>query len=85
MNHMRAVIWPRGKDDEALANPNHRRYAIVGVLVTDKPIPQLEGVNETMIDGFVPGLDDVLGLVHRREPKIHVGDATNVLLQLDLF
>ena len=80
--YIRAVIWPR-------SNVQGRyRYVITGVLVTDKPLFEgrdvnSRGVHEILVDGGCAGLARSLEAVRSRETKIIVGDATDVLLNLD--
>ncbi len=80
--HLRAVVWPR-KPAKEKGKPTNYRYAIVGMLVTDKPIEGLEGENEILLDGASFGLTDALVSM---EKKVNAGqpfgDATGVLLSL---
>lgn len=81
--HLRAVVWPRQVNEPPMQGPAGPvyRYAVVGMLVTDHPIPALDG-NEHVIDG--PALDVALALGSMRQvqPTHKVGDATDALLAL---
>ena len=79
--YLRAVLWPRGKVQEGKAV--NYRYVIIGMLVTDQPILNLEGENELVIDSACQGLATFLDTTPNRAPKITLGDATSVLLSLD--
>jgi hypothetical protein len=83
--HLKAVVWPRPPTKEI---PQYR-YAIVGMLVTEKPIQSLEGKNkhgiqEFLLDGQVFGIADLLDFVHKGTPNINYGDASNWLCSLDI-
>lgn len=80
-NHFKGVVWPRPPTDK---NPHHR-YVVIGMLITEKPIPELEGVNEAVLDGFFPGIEDALGVIPKREPNLPTGDASNVMCSLDII
>lgn len=83
--HFRGVVWPRGADKQDKEGKPVYRYAIVGVLVTDKPIEALVGVNELLIDGEAHDLVMLLESAQYRKPKMLTGDASNVLLSLDML
>lgn len=78
--HFRGVVWPRGRHESGAY-----RYVVVGLLVTDEPIPgqdlQRFGVR-TMVDGPAPGLADALAAMPQREATAIVGTADDVLLGL---
>lgn len=75
--YLRGVIWPREPAD------GKYRYVVVAMLVTDKPLEGIEGKNELVVDGQVFGLSDILESVRKRKPNIQLGDATDVLLNLE--
>ena len=77
--HFRGVIRPR-EQIEGPAGPVYR-YAVVGMLVTDRPLDVHP--NETAIDGPVRGLAEQLVGAHRVELLHQVGDATGVLVSLE--
>lgn len=79
--YFRGVLWPRQKTTQG--DKTNYRYIIVGMLVTDKPLNLDEFINETVIDGEVFGLTNVIEGAKKREPKITIGDATDVLLNLE--
>ena len=72
--YFKGVVWPRND------GPLHR-YVIVGMLVSEKPIPEFEGKNEILIDGPSFGASDLLLSIRHRESNFG-GDAVNVLLSL---
>lgn len=81
--HLKAIVWPRPPTDEF---PIYR-YAIVGMLVTGKPIASLEGknrngVSEFLIDGQVFGIADLLDFAHKGTSDVNHGDASNWLCAL---
>ena len=83
----RGVVWPRENGKDADGKPTYR-YVVVGMLVTDTPIPGLDP-NETVIDGVVERYVEELGIAGalERAPKFEaslpLGDANNVLLSLE--
>jgi hypothetical protein len=86
--HVKAVIWPRGPMDGKVKRKGKQpiyRYTVIGLIVTDEPIPEFEGKNEILLDGPVNELVEPLTKIKSRKPKIKVGDATSVLLELDII
>jgi len=88
LSHFRGVVWPRqgvaGK--EPVVGPQgHRlyRYAVVGVVVTDQPLQNIEGKNEVLLDGHGAGMAEAIATITQRRPAFLLGDATSVLLVLD--
>lgn len=85
--HFRGVIWPRGEQPDAQGKPTYR-YVVVGMLVTDEPIPGLDP-NETVVDGGLRRYVDELGMAGAlgQLPKFSasrpLGDASDVLLSLE--
>ena len=82
--HLKAIVWPRPPTKEV----PHHRYVIVGMLVTEKPIPSLEGINkngirEFLVDGPVFGMIDLLDLMRKGTPDIQHGEAGNWLCSLN--
>lgn len=68
----RGVIWERKRDGKYC-------YTVVGLLVSDQPIPELEG-NETTLDGRAWGLSDVMAGIPKIDLGNHkLGDASDVL------
>lgn len=78
--HLKAVVWPRGKVDGE--KPNYR-YIITGMLITDEPIPEFEGKTEVVLDYGVAGVAQRLAEIPQRKSKIRIGTADDVLLQLE--
>jgi hypothetical protein len=76
--HFRGVIWPRQNDEP---DKGIYRYTVVGLLVTDKPLENLSA-NQIVLDGNADGMAEVLEAITQKEPKVQVGDATDVLLKL---
>jgi len=72
------VIWPRQRPNKT---PKQYRYAIVGVLVTDKPL-ELEGKMEVVLDGATCGLSDLIEVIRKREPARIISTANDVLTHL---
>lgn len=79
--HFKAVVWPR--ESVVTKDLKFHRYVIVGMLITENPIPELEGKNEVLLDGQTFGLADTLATIPQREPNHRVGDATDALLNLN--
>lgn len=78
--HFRGVVWPRRNPDAQ----GRYRYAVVGCLVTDKPL-EFDEKNEIVLDGHAAGMSDSLQTIVQKVPNIVLGDATNVLLSLDIL
>lgn len=73
--HFRGVIWER---------THHGKYCytVVGVLISDQPIPELSG-NETTLDGRAWGLSDVMASIPKIDLGNHkLGDASDVICSL---
>lgn len=81
--HFRGVIWPRGETPQPEPLKPVYRYIVVGMLITDKPVEGLEGKNELVVDGSAEGLAQILQQLPVKQPRNRLGDATDVLLQLD--
>ncbi len=84
--HVRAAIWPR-PPVEGPKGPVHR-YVIVGIVATDRPIAAFHNPdgsirNELVLDGAAPGLADILDHVRATVPDRPLGDAVDVLLNLE--
>lgn len=82
--YLKAIVWPRPPTEKI----PHHRYVIVGMLVTNKPIQSLEGLNrngisEFLIDGPVYGIADLLDCAHKGTPDVQQGEAGNWLVALD--
>jgi hypothetical protein len=78
--HLRAVIWPRGKKEQE-GKPPAYRYMIVGVLVTDEPIAGLDK-NQYVINQRTFGLKDQLESMQPIETDLRLGDANQALAKL---
>ncbi len=85
LEHLRAVIWPRGKQLQSGNKPEVYRYVVIGLLVTDEPIEGIEGKNEIVLDGRSWGLCDVLKSLPQKKSRIKLGDANMVLTSLDII
>lgn len=72
--HFRGVVWPREPQD------GKYRYVVVGMLVTDKPIPELEA-NQIVLDGHAAGMAEAVGAIMQK-PSDFRGDANSVLHSL---
>ena len=83
----KGVCWPRGPEPTIVSKDGKLiyRYAIVGMLVSDQPIEALEGKNEVVLEGHGAMMAETLTTIPQREPAIPTGDATNVLLSLDVL
>ena len=71
----RGVVWPR----EAIGATH--RYVIVGILVADEPIPELDG-NQFVLDGDSAGMAEAMRVI-QQHPSDFRGDANAVLTQLN--
>lgn len=72
----RGVIWPRKSKDKLY------RYVIIGMIVTEKPISNLDK-NQYIFNGNAFGLSDIIEHVAYVEDNRPLGDASDVLLRLD--
>ncbi len=83
----RGVIWPMGKITKKKTKKKpekvNYRYVIIGMLVTDKPLEGVEGINQIVLNGTSAGLSDSLLSMKLNVCNAPLGDATNVLLSLD--
>lgn len=87
--HFKGVVWPCGKAENS--GQQIHKYAVIGLLVTDKAIPELEKAppienpepfhSDTVIviDAGSPGLAEILQNLPKRNANRPVSDATNVL------
>lgn len=82
-SHWKTVVWPKGKLEQD-KKPDVYRYILIGMLITEKPIEALEGLNERVVEG--DGTEVILALESnkKRKPNVRLGDATDVLLNFDL-
>lgn len=80
--HLKCVVWPR----DPLDGPEGKihRYVIVGMLVTDQPLQNLEGENEVVLDHTFHEMPigSILALAKTRAPKRRLSSADGVLLSL---
>jgi len=83
--YFRGVVWPREPKTACHSNEKVHRYIIVGMLVTDEPIVELEG-NQFIVDGNVlpmgAGFGSALRGTYKTESSRPLGDASDVLLNL---
>lgn len=87
-SHFRGVIWPKQgvADAPPMAGPSGRklyRYAVVGLVVSDQPLENVEGKNEILLDGMASGMAEALSTIQQKRPAFTLGDANDVLLVLD--
>jgi hypothetical protein len=82
--YLRAVVWPRHPAQSETGKPLYR-YAIVGILVSDTPIKDIEGQNEVVVDGYAAGISNSLEVMHKRKANLPTGDAASVMCSLDLL
>jgi len=84
--HFRGVIWPRGEAKQKDL-PKVYRYMVIGLLVTDEPIEGIEGKNEIVVDGpknpLSAAMSDVLQGLKQKKPAFKLGDANQVLTNLE--
>ena len=74
--HFRGVVWSREPVGGCY------RYAVCGVLVSDRPIPDLEKLHHrTVLDGPCE-LAEGLSVITRKTSTLNLGDANAVLLSL---
>jgi hypothetical protein len=52
------------------------------MLVTDRPIESLDGLNEIVVDGSSLGLSDLLDVLRKKKPKRNLGEAGDCLVSL---
>lgn len=76
----KGVVWPR--EPTAIDGEHVHRYAVVGVLLTSKPIPGFD-VSEIILAGRSPGLAEALGQAELGGCNWQLGDANDVLCSLD--
>lgn len=86
--HFRGVVWPKqgiaGK--QPMLGPSGRklyRYAVVGMVVSDQPLENVEGKNEILLDGMASGMAEAMSMIQQKRPAFTVGDANDVLLVLN--
>lgn len=96
----KGVVWPR----QSVKNPPFEevkpievngkklyRYAVVGVIVSDRPCPEFEQLEEVLgrktvdavLCGSAPGLLEALANIPRGDIAFELGDASSVLCSLD--
>lgn len=86
---IKGVVWNHGPTTLLTTGETVYRYVVVGVLVTDSPIPELEPdpsrdiASETVLCGECPGLAEALGATGQGYTERRLGDAVDVLLGLD--
>lgn len=79
----RGVVWPRQLPSDA-TEPTVFRYAVVGMLVSDRRLPEFETGATTCLAGSTGGMlaDALLELKRLDEPEEKFGDANDVLRRL---
>jgi len=75
--HFKGVVWPRQNLDTPC---DVYKYVIIGMLVTDKPLPLAD--NQVILDGYGAGMAEVIQSIRQSDQSINFSDATNVLLRL---
>lgn len=80
------MVWPRQAPGTEPAldvegKPVYR-YAIVGMIVSDTPVPEFEGRPEIFLDGLSMNVLRNLSVVPSRQPAFTTGDASDVLVSL---
>lgn len=75
--HFRGVVFPKPEG-------KLYRYMVMGLLVSHKPIPEFEGKNEVLLDGYDAGLSDTLPSIRQGKLKegVILGDSNMVLTSL---
>lgn len=73
----KGVVWPRGKRGQLYS------YAVIGVLVTDRPIEGIEGKNEVVLRSGAYGMAEALSGMTQVKPQLRIGDANMVLTNLN--
>ena len=77
--HLRAIVWPR---EIEVDGKKFYKYPIVGMLITDTPIENLNH-NQNFINQGVFGFKDMIETMSVKEIKFPLGDANSVLTSLD--
>ena len=80
----RGLIWNRPPIKEK-GKPSNYRYVIVGILVTDESIENIEEVKkgEVIISQEVSGLASILAAAKRFKSVLNVGTADDFLLGME--
>ena len=88
----KGVVWAHGPTHLETGETVHR-YVVVGLVVSSKPIPELEVdpsreehgglASEAVLCGGCPGLLEALAGVEHGRSTIRLGDASMVLLTLN--
>lgn len=81
MQHFRGVIWPRDAKDNK--GQKLYRYAVIGLLVTDEPLEDIEGRNEIVVDGQSGAMAESLVGLRKVKKNYNLGTADCVLTSLD--
>lgn len=79
--HTKLVVWPR--PPQAGPEGPVYRYVVVGMVVSDQPIPEFEGRNEILLDGPSNGVLTSLSAVMEKTISHRVGDANSILTRLE--
>lgn len=87
-SHFRGVVWPKQGtlDKQPIAGPSGRklyRYVVVGMVVSDEPLENVEGKSEILLDGHAAGMAEAISTIRQTKPSFLLGDAEQVLLVLE--
>ena len=81
--YFKGCIWHR-EPLTGPGKPTNYRYVIAGMLVSEKPIPELEDTGaRTIFDGPIFGIGDLLACIPKRDANFNPGDADSVLTSLE--
>jgi hypothetical protein len=78
LSHFRGVVWPRKND-----NKKTYRYVVIGMVVTNEPLENLEGKNEIVLDGHAGGIAEAINTIVQKKAAFRIGDANDVLTRLE--
>ena len=76
----RGVVWPR-KPRKSSKDILYR-YVVVGMMVTNEPLGGLEG-NQFILNGYGAGIADAIESIKHIKSDVPLGDAVDVLTNLD--
>jgi hypothetical protein len=79
--YFKGIIWPRGPAPTPVGGKLYR-YTVIGMVITDKPLPDLEGKNEVLLEGHAAGIAEAIDSIPQRDPAYRVGTADSILLNL---
>ena len=82
MEPVKMIVWPRGPK-EGPDGKTYYAYAVVGVIISPRPLEGLEG-NEFVIESSSSGgMLDALETLPKRSSNVVTSDANDVLVRLD--